>query len=72
MSYIHPREINVNQPRLKLPIKKYFKYYVGLGSCERKLRSMLGMFQFSTVSEVMAGLKDLPEFRLHGNQIQHC
>jgi len=53
MAYIHPREINPAQPRLKLPLLKSLKYYIGLSSCERKLRRLLGMYRFGTVSEVL-------------------
>lgn len=64
MSYIHPREINVDQPRLPLPRLKYFKYYVGIRSAEEKLRKMLDAFAFTTVSEVMARVEHFPEYRL--------
>jgi len=39
--YIHPREIDPGQPRMTLPPFRRFKYYVGLGSMERKLRALL-------------------------------
>jgi hypothetical protein len=72
MAYIHPREINVNQPRLKLPLGKYFKYYVGLRSCERKLRDILHAYRFSTISAVMANQMDMPRFRLDGEQMSRA
>jgi len=53
MAYIHPREINPTQPRLDLPLLKRFKYYVGLESCERKLRSLLHTYRFGTISETL-------------------
>ena len=64
MSYIHPREINADQPRLQLPRAKYFKYYVGIRSAEEKLRKMLNTFRFSTVSDVIAHVERFPEYRL--------
>lgn len=64
MSYIHPREINVDQPRLPLPRVKYFKYYVGIRSTEDKLRKILNAFTFTTVSEVMAHVEHFPEYSL--------
>ncbi len=39
--YIHPREIDVDQPRIALPRLRRFKYYVGLETTERKLRAMM-------------------------------
>jgi polysaccharide deacetylase family protein (PEP-CTERM system associated) len=53
MTYIHPREINPDQPRLPLPPLKRFKYYVGLRGCEGKLRTLLHRYRFGTVSDVL-------------------
>jgi polysaccharide deacetylase family protein (PEP-CTERM system associated) len=62
MSYIHPREINPQQPRLTLPALKSFKYYVNMTSTEPKLRRMLDTFRFSTVAETIATVKHWPEY----------
>jgi polysaccharide deacetylase family protein (PEP-CTERM system associated) len=60
MSYIHPREVNPNQPRLprpsiwKLPaLLKYAKYYVNLDSTRRKLARLLEDYRFGTVADVL-------------------
>ncbi|MEE9608341.1 MAG: polysaccharide deacetylase family protein [Myxococcota bacterium] len=39
--YLHPREIDPAQPRMELPLKRRFKYYVGLETTERKVGSLL-------------------------------
>jgi hypothetical protein len=39
--YVHPREIDPDQPRMALPALRRFKYYVGLDGTERKLRALL-------------------------------
>ena len=39
--YVHPRELDVDQPRMSLAVARRFRYYVGLGTTERKLRAML-------------------------------
>lgn len=44
--YIHPREIDPDQPRMELPAGRRFKYYVGLRSTERKLRALLRDHRF--------------------------
>lgn len=69
MTYIHPRETNVHQPRLKLPPVRYFKYYVNLKGCEDKLRWMLASYPFGTVSEVLGTIDSLPEYELRGGEI---
>jgi len=38
--YVHPREVDVDQPRMKLPAVRRFKYYVGLKTTERKLKKI--------------------------------
>lgn len=54
MTYIHPREVDPGQPRMPMPLAKSFKYYVGLGTCEAKLRRMLARYRFGTVPAVLA------------------
>ncbi|MBX3402729.1 MAG: polysaccharide deacetylase family protein [Phycisphaeraceae bacterium] len=70
MSYIHPREIDPDQPRLKLPWRKYFKYYVGIKGCEGKLRSVLNTYRFTTIAEVIASVRRWPEYELVGGDIR--
>jgi hypothetical protein len=60
MSYIHPREVNPEQPRLERPpvwdmkqSLKYFKYYVNLSTTRRKLAKLLRTFRFGPVREVL-------------------
>ncbi|HVU65116.1 MAG TPA: polysaccharide deacetylase family protein [Phycisphaerales bacterium] len=64
MSYIHPREIDPEQPRLKLPWKKGFKYYVGIKGCEAKLREVLRTYRFTTITETLKSVRDWPAYDL--------
>jgi len=45
--YLHPREIDVDQPRMTLPLLRRFKYYVGVSTAERKLARLLAEFEFT-------------------------
>jgi len=67
MAYIHPREVNPEQPRLKLPLLKSFKYYVNLRSTQRKLRATLETFRFTTVSEALESVTQWPEYELRAS-----
>ncbi|NNG00370.1 MAG: DUF3473 domain-containing protein [Desulfobacteraceae bacterium] len=67
MIYIHPREVDPNQPRLRLPIKRAFKYYVGLRTTIPKLKHLLRAYHFGTVSEVVKQLPHLPVYNLINN-----
>jgi polysaccharide deacetylase family protein (PEP-CTERM system associated) len=44
--YVHPREIDTEQPRMELPALRRFKYYVGLASTEAKVRRLLRDFRW--------------------------
>jgi polysaccharide deacetylase family protein (PEP-CTERM system associated) len=51
--YIHPWEIDVAQPVVaQLPRLKRFHHYVGLGSCERRLGSLLREFRWSAIADL--------------------
>jgi len=44
--YVHPREVDPEQPRMALTAVRRFKYYVGLASTEAKLRRLLRDFRW--------------------------
>lgn len=50
MAYIHPRDLDSNQPVLEgLPAVRRFKSYVGVKGAEKKLRQYLTDFQFTDI-----------------------
>ncbi|MFD0697130.1 XrtA system polysaccharide deacetylase [Paenibacillus sp. GCM10027628] len=52
--YLHPREIDPDQPRLEALSKRdYFIHYYQVGSCERKLEKLLKEFRFTTVEQYL-------------------
>ena len=57
MFYIHPWEVDPDQPRLKnLPLKSRFRHYVGLNRTESKLRKLLGSNSFGPLRQFVVGL----------------
>ena len=50
--YLHPREIDPDHPRLKMPLHRGFKSYVNLNSTEKKLRSLLRDYRFGRIQDV--------------------
>jgi polysaccharide deacetylase family protein (PEP-CTERM system associated) len=53
--YIHPWEIDPDQPRVSgIPQAYRFRHYVGLGRCESRLKSLLEDVRWSTASELVA------------------
>ncbi len=52
LSYIHPRDLDANQPMIKeLNMMRRFKSYYGLAGAERKLRNWLTDFKFVDLAE---------------------
>ncbi len=52
--YLHPREIDAAQPRMKnLPLMRRFKYYVNLASTEAKLDRLLQESTFISMSDYL-------------------
>lgn len=52
--YIHPWEIDPDQPRIDMPFRRKFVHYYGLGRTEKKLRKLLDDFDFGPMKEVLA------------------
>jgi polysaccharide deacetylase family protein (PEP-CTERM system associated) len=52
--YIHPWEIDRDQPRVEGIRRDYrFRHYVGLGKCESRFASLLDDFRWSTVADLV-------------------
>jgi polysaccharide deacetylase family protein (PEP-CTERM system associated) len=52
--YLHPWEIDPEQPRVALPAGRRLRHYTGLGGLERKLRALLREFGSRPVRELYA------------------
>jgi polysaccharide deacetylase family protein (PEP-CTERM system associated) len=63
MLYVHPREIDPDQPRLALPWPQSFIHYFGVRGCERKLRRLLRTAPgpFLTIGEALDRFPELSE-----------
>ena len=55
--YIHPWEIDPQQPRLSACARSRFRQYIGLGKTAEKLQQLLRDFRFAPIQEVFS--KDL-------------
>ncbi|HLK62887.1 MAG TPA: polysaccharide deacetylase family protein [Bryobacteraceae bacterium] len=49
--YVHPREINPDHPRLRMPLHRRFKSYVNLRTTEPKVAGILSEFPMITFQE---------------------
>jgi len=51
--YFHPWEIDVHQPRMKIPYTKRFRHYYGLKTAEEKLNRLIDEFSFAPIKDVI-------------------
>jgi polysaccharide deacetylase family protein (PEP-CTERM system associated) len=56
MLYIHPRDIDPDQPRIPMPATRRFKSYVGLRTAHQKLNSLLAEFAFGRADRLVESL----------------
>ena len=54
MFYLHPWELDPDQPRPRMPWRDSFRHYVGVKKQVAKLSYLLSRFHFSTVRDVLA------------------
>jgi polysaccharide deacetylase family protein (PEP-CTERM system associated) len=52
--YLHPWELDPDQPRIRAPLKSRLRHYTNLRTCEAKLRELLGDFRFAPMCDVLA------------------
>lgn len=51
--YLHPRDLDIHQPRIELSPYRRFKCYVNLHTAKNKLEALLKDFNFAPVREVL-------------------
>lgn len=54
--YIHPWELDPDQPRLAAPLLQRWRHYGGLARTEGRLRRLLGEFRFGAVADTLRTL----------------
>jgi len=53
MFYLHPWELDPDQPRIQAGLLSRFRHYHNLGKCEQRLRKLLRDKPFTTVTKVL-------------------
>jgi polysaccharide deacetylase family protein (PEP-CTERM system associated) len=57
--YVHPWELDPEQPHLKAGLTSVLRHYIGLGTFEKKLRLLLRDFEFATLESLLPPARDL-------------
>jgi uncharacterized protein DUF3473 len=71
MSYLHPRDLDPDTPRLPMSWKRRFKCYVNLSRSYDKLEKMLRIHPFGSIRDWREGRDDsLPVFSLQDYSLQ--
>jgi len=59
--YLHPWEIDPEQPRMDGPVLSKIRHYLNLGKTEQRLRWLLKDFSFGPITEVIRPIRDIYE-----------
>lgn len=51
--YLHVWEIDIEQPKLKIPFKRQFAHYSGIKNVQKKFEQLLTDFQYTPISQVI-------------------
>ncbi len=65
--YIHPRDMDTEQPQIKFPFLRHLRHYINISTTEQKLDSISGRFNFTSFEKVIADetfVKCLPTIAL--------
>ena len=66
--YLHPWEIDPDQPRIKASALSRFRHYTNLSRCEKRLRTLTNDFAFTTIADALNQCQPLPAHTLHASQ----
>ena len=58
MVYLHPWELDPDQPRFKPDMKNRFRHYINLDQTEPRLKRLLEDFNFTTIADVLRTLRE--------------
>jgi polysaccharide deacetylase family protein (PEP-CTERM system associated) len=63
MVYVHPWEVDPDQPRIRAGLKSRLRHYTNLGRMQARLEYLLERYAFGPVGEVLAG-RSLPQYSI--------
>ena len=65
MVYVHPWEIDPEQPRIRTRLRSRLRHYTNLGGMQARLEHLLERYAFAPVGDVLR-TRSLPEYRVDG------
>ena len=68
--YLHPRELDPNEQRLKLPLLESFIQYYNVGGTKQKLSELLRSFRFISIRQRLSDVAAFPDEKSGGQADQ--
>ena len=68
--YLHPRELDPNEQRLKLPLLESFIQYYNVGGTKQKLTEILRSFRFISIRQRLSDIAAFPDEKSGGQADQ--
>jgi polysaccharide deacetylase family protein (PEP-CTERM system associated) len=62
--YIHPWELDPDQPRLRAPLRTRVRHYTGLRATEPRIAKLLHAFRFQPIAETLRSMKEVSMVQL--------
>ncbi len=62
--YLHPWEIDADQPRIDAGLFSKFRHYNNLDKCENRLERLLKSFKFGTVIDILNNQENIPLYNI--------
>ncbi|MCS6305634.1 MAG: DUF3473 domain-containing protein [Nitrospira sp.] len=70
--YLHPWEIDPDQPRMNGPLVSRFRHYLNLKRTEQRLQFLLRDFSFAPVVEIIQPIRELVQSRVQCGSVSIC
>jgi hypothetical protein len=64
--YLHPWEIDPDQPRMEGPMISKLRHYLNLERTEQRLKNLLRDFAFAPVTDAIQPIRDMCQARVQG------
>ena len=68
--YLHPRELDPSEQRLKLPLLESFIQYYNVGGTKKKLAEILRSFRFVSIRQRLSDIAAFPDEKSGGQADQ--
>jgi polysaccharide deacetylase family protein (PEP-CTERM system associated) len=69
--YIHPRDIDIHQPKIPFPFLKKIRHYINISKTEQKLARIAGCFNFQSFAMLLSDVAFLETLQHSASSTKH-